>query len=158
VKDDESKNLSLGDLGAIRSDDLLENSIDPNWLSALERLETEGDSADIGTLLQQHAPPSWVIREIGKMLAPPKKYRGALLKVKLPAISRKVAFAELAKKHNARLLIQKYEGQGYGTEAAVAKVKELTGYMRSILYGIKAMNFEQEFNSIMGNTEESSKN
>lgn len=158
MKDNESKNLSLGDLDAIQSDLLLENSLGPNWLSALERLETDGDSTDIGALLQQHAPPSWVIKEIGKMLAPPKKYRGALLKVTLPAKSRKEAFSELTKKHKVRLLIQKYEEQGFGTEAAIAEVIALTGYKRSTLFDIKSMNFEQEFNRIMGNIEESNKN
>jgi hypothetical protein len=154
----EIKKLTLGDLEQFGADNLIKEIVGPDWLAALEKLETDGDASELSNLLNQYAPPSWIAKEIGKMLSPPKGYRGAQLRVNLPTKSRQAAFAELTKKHNAHLLILEYERRGYGTESAVAEVMNLTGYGRSSLFDIKAMDFEKEFNRIMGNTEVSSKN
>lgn len=151
------QNLNLGDLQKVKDELFLENITGPDWLSALEALEIEKNSELIGKLLRIHVPPSWVVKEIGKMLAPPEGYRGAKLCVELPKNSREDAFDELKKKRVIQQKIIQMKDNGARTKAVFADIYKENKISRSAFFEIKRMDHEHEFHKIMGDEPESRK-
>jgi hypothetical protein len=157
MTNDKLKISNVSDPKKLRDADFLESIVGPDWLTALEELECKENPKVLGQFLQNHIPPAWVAKEIGKMLLSPKGYRGVKLKLVLPDLSRQEAFDRLKEKRDVFLRIKKLEDDGWQTEAALTQIMTETGYSRASLFKIKRIDFEQEFNLILGNEIESRK-
>jgi hypothetical protein len=123
-----------------------------DWVGALESLEESADASKLAALMKSFAPPEWVAKEIGNMLAPPKGYRGPHLSVDMPRKSRSAAFHELKKKRDIRERIREVRGEGK-LEPALIIVGHETKLSRAWLMQIWKMDFEAEFRTILGQTD-----
>ena len=107
---------------------------DPEWSPALEAFRERGHVAPLAALLRSGKEvPLQVANAIGKMLEPPRGYRGPSLQLKLPKRSLKQFVDKQVENLKLGQRLREIQGDGK-LEAAVLSLQEETGLSRSIIF------------------------
>lgn len=128
------------------------------WETAYEALRKGGDPVPLANLLKQAKTPNdWILRHIGVMLDPPKRYRGPRLMIKPEGKrSMKAAAESIRRRRELRARILVVKGLG-SVEPAIQQVMNETGLSRAAVYEAYATDEYRavmEAEAILGNLDD----